>query len=71
MDNAALATEVQKLSRELEAQRNSFSHVIGLIVSLSNAVNEGFNKVNERLSILEGKQGMQGVNAEMQMLGGF
>ena len=65
MDNKKLADEILKLSKDLESQRNVFSSVIDLLVNLSNAVNDGFDKVNERLSILEGKKGMQGVNSQL------
>jgi hypothetical protein len=65
MENQLLTVEIQKLSKELEGQRNTLASVIGLLVGLSNAVNEGFDKVNERLSVLEGKQGMQGVNSQL------
>ena len=65
MENMELSAEIQKLSKDIEAQRSVLSHVIGLLVHLLNAVNEGFDKVNERLSVLEGKQGMQGVNIQL------
>ncbi|MCF8450890.1 MAG: hypothetical protein K9G49_13540 [Taibaiella sp.] len=56
---------LEKLSKDIEAQRSALSHVIGLIINLSNAVNDGFAEVNQRLAILEGKQGMQGVNTQL------
>lgn len=65
MDTQNLEAEVQKLHKELEAQRNTLSNVISLLLNLSTAVTEGFEKVNERLSALEGKQGMQGVNTQL------
>lgn len=65
MENKDLAFEIQKLSKDFDAQRNTLSSVIGLLVDLNEAVNQGFEKVNERLSALEGKQGMQGVNSQL------
>jgi hypothetical protein len=65
MDNQNISVDIQKLTKEFEAQRNTLSAVIGLLMDLNNAVNEGFEKVNERLSVLEGKQGMQGVNSQL------
>ncbi len=60
-----MALELQKLSKDFDAQRNTLSSVISLLVDLNEAVNQGFERVNERLSVLEGKQGMQGVNSQL------
>lgn len=65
MENKDLALELQKLSKDFDAQRNTLSSVISLLVDLNEAVNQGFERVNERLSVLEGKQGMQGVNSQL------
>lgn len=65
MENQEFLTEIQKLSKEVESHKGVLAHVVGLLVNLSNAVDEGFAKVNERLAILEGKQGMQGVNQQL------
>jgi len=65
MDAQNISTEFYKLSKELEGQRTTLSDVIRLIVNLNNAINEGFNEINNRLSALEGKQGMQGVNTQL------
>lgn len=65
MDAQNISTELYKLSKELEGQRTTLSDVIRLIVNLNNAINEGFNEINNRLSALEGKQGMQGVNTQL------
>lgn len=66
MNSEGTTTDIQKIAKELEAQRGTLAAVIGLLMNLSNAVNEGFEKVNERLAALEGKQGMQGVNTQLQ-----
>jgi len=65
MENSEVITELQRISKDLESQRNVLSHVVSLLMNLSNVVDEGFNKVNERLAALEGKQGMQGVNQQL------
>lgn len=65
MENNDLKLEVQKLTKDLENQRHTLSHIIGILSNLSNAIDEGFAKVHERLAILEGKQGMQGVNQQL------
>lgn len=49
----------------IEQHRQTLTSIIGLLDKISTAVNEGFEKVNHRLSILEGKQGMQGVNTQL------
>ena len=49
----------------LEAHRKTLAIVIELLGKISNAVDEGFDKVNARLYVLEGKQGMQGVNSQL------
>ena len=66
MENKDLSSELQKLSKDLEAQRHTLSSVISILSGLSSAVNDGFAEVNERLAILEGKQGMQGVNTQLK-----
>jgi hypothetical protein len=65
MDAQNISTELYNLSKELEVLRTTLSDVIRLIVNLNNAINEGFNEINNRLSALEGKQGMQGVNTQL------
>ena len=65
MENKDLAAEIQKMSKDLETQRGTLSHMISLLLGLSGAVDDGFKKVNERIALLEGKEGMQGVNHQL------
>jgi uncharacterized coiled-coil protein SlyX len=60
-----LQIEVAKLSKELESQHGSLNQFLSVLKNLHSAVNAGFDQVNERLSHLEGKHGMQGVNAQL------
>lgn len=65
MDNQEILVSFEKLSKQLEQHRNTLSNVVNLLVNLSNVVNDGFAEANSRLATLEGKHGMQGVNAQL------
>lgn len=65
MENHELIAEVKRLTAEITEQRGVISHVVNLLVNLSTAVDDGFKKVNERLAVLEGEKGMQGVNMQL------
>jgi hypothetical protein len=55
----------EELKRELENTRNAVGSVLSVLEKMNTAMADGFKKVNERLSVLEGTQGMQGVNAQL------
>jgi uncharacterized protein YukE len=56
---------LEKNTIAIEAHRQALTTVISLLEKISNAVDEGFTKVNERMALLEGREGMQGVNHQL------
>ena len=57
--------ELETLKKEPESTRKAVGVVIHLLEKINTVVEEGFEKVNTRLSNLEGKNGMQGVNDQL------
>lgn len=53
------------IKKELESTKSTVSAVLHLLERMNDAMTEGFDKVNKRLSELEGKNGMQGVNMQL------
>ena len=56
---------LQNLSDKVEQHNNNISTLVSVINKLSNAVDEGFNDVSQRLSRLEGTEGMKGVHTQL------
>ncbi|MBC7552970.1 MAG: hypothetical protein H7257_03220 [Taibaiella sp.] len=65
MDNQQLAKQIELNSAEIESLGKNLGAVVLLLERISNAVDEGFRKVNDRLSVLEGREGMQRVNTQL------
>jgi archaellum component FlaC len=57
--------ELAQFKKDLEGTRSTVNAVLHLLERMSDAMSEGFDKVNQRLSELEGKNGMQGVNQQL------
>lgn len=57
--------QLDKLQKDVEATRLTIGGIIHLLEKMGTAMEDGFNKVNERLARLEGKDGMQGVNHQL------
>lgn len=53
------------IKKELESTKSTVSAVLHLLERMNDAMTEGFDKVNKRLSELEGKNGMQVVNMQL------
>lgn len=58
-------SDQDKYKHELELTKTVLGNIIHLLDRLNNVVEDGFNEVNERLTRLEGKDGMQGVNKQL------
>jgi hypothetical protein len=65
MDSQELQKQIENNTAGIEATRKAVGNIIGILERISSAVDEGFEKVHQRLSILEGKDGMQGVNMQL------
>lgn len=57
--------EYEMIKRELESTKSTVSAVLHLLERMNDAMRSGFDTVNKRLSQLEGKNGMQGVNEQL------
>jgi hypothetical protein len=57
--------EFDTLKKELDETRKAVGVVIHLLDKMNATIEEGFNNVNKRLSDLEGRNGMQGVNMQL------
>ena len=60
-----MTAQVEKIKNDVSAQQKAFTIVISLLEKIHDAMNAGFEEVNGRLAVLEGKQGMQGVNEQL------
>lgn len=56
---------LKSLSDKIEQHSQNFTKLVNIINKLSNAVDEGFEEVNIRLSRLEGSEGMKGVHSQL------
>ena len=65
MDIQELQQQIEKNSASIESSKKAIGSVLDLLEKISNAVDEGFRTINARLAALEGKEGMQGVNAQL------
>jgi hypothetical protein len=57
--------ELETIKKELDNTRKAVGVIIHLLNKMNTTVGEGFENVNKRLSELEGKNGMQGVNMQL------
>ncbi len=57
--------ELETIKHDLISTRKAVGTVIHLLEKINTVVEDGFEKVNLRLSNLEGKNGMQGVNEQL------
>ncbi len=57
--------QLELLKTELNSTRKAVGTVIHLLEKINTVVEEGFETVNKRLSNLEGRNGMQGVNEQL------
>ena len=55
---------LETIKQDLNSTRKAVGTVIHLLEKINTVVEDGFEKVNLRLSNLEGKNGMQGVNEQ-------
>jgi hypothetical protein len=60
-----MQAELEHLKKELENTHKTIGVVIHLLEKINTVMEDGFEKVNTRLSNLEGKNGMQGVNEQL------
>jgi len=65
MDIKELEVKIEQNSVAIENSRKAIGSMIVLLERISNAIEEGFAKVNTRLAALEGKDGIQGVNSQL------
>jgi hypothetical protein len=56
---------LETIKQDLNSTRKAVGTVIHLLEKINTVVEDGFEKVNLRLSNLEGKNGMQGVNEQL------
>jgi len=56
---------LKSLSEKVEQHNQNITTLVSVINKLSNAIDEGFNEVTQRLSRLEGNEGMKGVHSQL------
>jgi uncharacterized coiled-coil DUF342 family protein len=56
---------LKSLSEKVEQHSQNITTLVSVINKLSNAIDEGFNEVTQRLSRLEGNEGMKGVHNQL------
>lgn len=61
----ALTARVDALATKVEQQDNTINALIAVVTKLSNVMEQGFDEVNQRLSRLEGIEGMKGVHTQL------
>lgn len=57
--------DIENLKNRVDDNRRVLGHVLHLLEKMNQTMEDGFANVNERLSKLEGKEGMQGVNSQL------
>lgn len=65
-----MESQIENLKKSLETTQSILGTIIHLLDKTNTVMEDGFNKVNERLAALEGKEGMQGVNQQLSEIKG-
>lgn len=65
-----MESQIENLKKSLETTQSTLGTIIHLLDKTNTVMEDGFNKVNEPLAALEGKEGMQGVNQQLSEIKG-
>lgn len=57
--------DIEIITQKLEETRKTVGALVHVLDKMNTTMEEGFENVNKRLSELEGKNGMQGVNRQL------